>query len=78
MATVTVRELRNRGGDVLNRVAAGETITVTRDGQAVAELMPLTRKPLSADVLLARWRRLKPVDADRLRADLDAVIDARL
>ncbi|HLE85784.1 MAG TPA: type II toxin-antitoxin system prevent-host-death family antitoxin, partial [Thermoanaerobaculia bacterium] len=38
MSTVTIRELRNRGGDVVERVLAGESLTVTRAGTPVAEL----------------------------------------
>ncbi len=78
MATVTVRELRNRGGYVLDRVAAGETITVTRDGVPVAELMPLMRRPLPLKVLLERRRKMPRLDPMALRRDLDAVIDNRL
>ncbi|MBA3287839.1 MAG: type II toxin-antitoxin system prevent-host-death family antitoxin, partial [Acidimicrobiia bacterium] len=33
MVEVTVRELRNHGGEVLDRVIAGERLTVTRDGR---------------------------------------------
>ena len=36
MDTVTIRELRNRGGEVVDRVEAGERLTVTRDGRPVA------------------------------------------
>ncbi len=75
---ITVRELRNRGGDVLDRVARGEALTVTRDGQAIAELRPLARRPLPASVLIERWRRLPAVDPARLRADLDDVLDGSL
>jgi len=78
MANVTVRELRNKGGEVLNRVEAGERFTVTRAGKPVAELVPLARRPLPLSVLLARWHRLRPVDPARLRADIDAIIDPRL
>ena len=75
---MTIRELRNHGGDVADRVEAGESLTVTRDGRAVAELRPIGRAPLSAQVLLARWCNLPAVDAARLRADIDAVIDQEL
>ncbi len=78
MATVTVRDLRNRGGEVLNRVAAGERLIVTRDGEPVAELVPLTRRPLALATVLERFRHLYPVDPAELRADLDAVIDPSL
>ena len=78
MSEITVRELRNRGGDVLDRVARGEALTVTRDGQAIAELRPLARRPIPAAVLVERWRRLPPVDPARLREDLDDVLDGTL
>lgn len=78
MAEVTVRELRNDGGRVLARVERGESLTVTRDGHAIAELRPLPRRPLRASTLLARWQRLTHVDAGRLKADIDATLDSSL
>jgi prevent-host-death family protein len=78
VSEITVRELRNRGGDVLDRVARGEALTVTRDGQPIAELRPLARRPMPAAVLVKRWRRLPAVDPSKLRADLDAVLDGSL
>jgi prevent-host-death family protein len=78
MAEITVRELRNHGGEVLERVTRGEALTVTRDGQPIAELRPLRRHPISAAVLLDRWRRLPVVDPARLRADIDKVLDGTL
>jgi prevent-host-death family protein len=78
MTEITVRELRNRGGEVLDRVARGEALTVTRDGRAIAELRPLARRPLPAAVLVERWRRLPAVDPGKLRADLDDVLDGSL
>lgn len=78
MSQVTIRELRNHGGDVLERVARGEVLTVTRDGHQVAELRPLPRRPLSAEALLRRWRRLHAIDATRLRLDIDATLDGSL
>ena len=41
MGTATMRDLRNHGGEVIDRVLAGEEVTVTRDGVAVAALRPL-------------------------------------
>jgi antitoxin (DNA-binding transcriptional repressor) of toxin-antitoxin stability system len=78
MDDITVRELRNRGGDVLERVARGEALTVTRDGQAIAELRPLPRRPIPAAVLLNRWRGLPYVDPAKLRTDIDNVLDGSL
>ncbi len=78
VADVSIRELRNRGGDVVDRVARGEQITITRAGTAVAELRPVSRPPLTAATLIDRRRRLPPVDPVALRADLDETLDARL
>ena len=78
MDTVTIRDLRNKGGEVIDRVAAGRSVTVTRDGRPVAELRPVRRVGLSAVVLLERWRNVPIVDAKTLRRDIDRVIDQRL
>jgi prevent-host-death family protein len=75
METVTVRELRNNGGDVLDRVERGESVIVTRDGHPVAELRPLPRRSPRAAELIARRRQLPRVDPEALRRDVDAVID---
>ncbi len=73
MTEVTMRELRNHGGDVLERLARGEALTVIRDGQPVAELRPLRRRPIPTAVLLHRWRGLPVVDGAKLRADIDGL-----
>ena len=78
MSEVTVRELRNHGGEVLERVVRGESLTVTRDGEAIAELRPLRRRPLRAAALVSRWRRLPAVDATKLRKEIDEVLDGSL
>jgi prevent-host-death family protein len=75
MADISVRELRNHGGRVLDRVARGESLIVTRSGRPVAELRPLSPRGLPAEALLARWRNLPHVDPEKLRADIDAVLD---
>ena len=63
---------------MLERVARGEALTVTRDGQPIAELRPLARQSLPAAVLLKRWCRLPAVDPAKLRADIDDVLDGSL
>lgn len=78
MSEVSIRDLRNHGGEVIDRVEQGERLTVTRDGRQVAELRPLERRPLKADVLIERWARLPRSDPDALHRDLDQVIDSRL
>lgn len=72
MANVTIRELRNQGGQVVDRAARGERITITRSGEPVAELRPL-RAPLSSEALLERWRRVPAIDPVALREDIDAL-----
>ncbi len=78
MAEVSIRELRNRGGDVVDRVERGERLTVTRDGRPVADLSPVGRPALDAATLLRRWAHLPQVDPRRLRADIDASLDQSL
>jgi prevent-host-death family protein len=66
---VTVRDLRNRGGEVLTRVARGAAVIVTRDGTEVAKIRPLRRATVSsADLIVCRTS--PPVhDLDKFRAD---------
>ncbi len=78
MKTVSVRDLRNHGGEVLDAVERGENVTVTRDGKAVAELRPLPRRGPSASQLIERRRHLKQFDPERFRRDLDTVLDPAL
>lgn len=78
MAEISIRELRNHGGEVIDRVARGEELTVTRDGKPVAQLRPLGRLPLSVDVLIHRWANLPPMDPEALRRDVDASVDPSL
>lgn len=75
---VSIRDLRNKGGDVIDRVAAGEAMTVTRDGVPVAELRPLRRRGASAEELVRRWRKLPPLDVAALRSDVDSAVDPTL
>lgn len=77
MSRVTIRELRNQGGEIVDRAASGERITVTRSGRPVAELRPL-RPALSAEALVSRRRRLPDIDPVALRADLDRLLDSSL
>ena len=63
MTDVASRELRNNTRGLLDRVEAGEAITITIDGRPVAVLQPVGRRP--------RWlareefaRRVLPHQAD--------------
>jgi len=78
VSEATVRELRNQGGRVLDRVLAGERVTITRDGRPVARLEPAARGRVGAAALVDRFRSLPDFDAQRLREDVDALLDQRL
>jgi prevent-host-death family protein len=78
VAEVSIRDLRNQGGDVVDRAAHGEQITITRSGKAVAELRAVSHAPLSAEALLRRWRTLPHVDPVALRGDVDELLDSSL
>jgi antitoxin (DNA-binding transcriptional repressor) of toxin-antitoxin stability system len=76
MTRVSIQDLRNQAGDVVDRAACGEHITVTRSGKAVAELRAVPRTPVSAEALLANWRRLPPLSPNALRPDRDDLLEA--
>ncbi len=78
MASVSVRELRNSGGEVLRRVERGESIVVTRDGTPVAELRPLPFPSVAPAELIRRRKHLPRVNPDALRRDIDNAIDPSL
>jgi prevent-host-death family protein len=75
VTNVSVRDLRNHGGEVLDRVERGETLIITRDGKEVAELRPLPRRALPAAELIARRAHLSRVDPELLRQDIDDFLD---
>lgn len=78
MQEVSIRDLRNRGGEVVDRAARGELITVTRDGKRVAELRALSRPGLTSQALIERWRHIPAIDPAALRRDIDDAIDPSL
>jgi antitoxin (DNA-binding transcriptional repressor) of toxin-antitoxin stability system len=66
MADVSIRDLRNHGGEVVDRASRGEQIRITRSGRPVAE------------ELIARRRNLPSVDYGKMREELDAIVDQSL
>jgi prevent-host-death family protein len=71
---ITQRELRNDSGEIMRRLDQGETFIVTRNGVPVGELAPMRRhRFITADAAIAIFRNAPSIDADRFRADLDAV-----
>ena len=76
MRTVTERQLRNKVAAILRQVEAGEHLTVTRNGTPVAELNPVaTRRFVHRTVVKAAATTAPRIDAERFRADLDALVD---
>lgn len=78
MDEITIRDLRNRGGEVVDRVTRGEVLMVTRDGLRVAELHPVSKVAVSAEVLLQHYRVLPAVDEQQWRRDVESIIDQGL
>lgn len=78
MAEVTIRDLRNKGAQVIRQVQSGEHLTVTRDGDPVAQVIPLPRRPVRIEDLITRRQNLPKVDPETLRHDIDAVMDSSL
>ena len=74
--TISQRQLRNDNGQIMRRVEAGESFIVTRYGVPIGELTPLKRRRfVPKDEVLEAFSGAPKVDYDRLRADLDAVVD---
>jgi prevent-host-death family protein len=65
MDTIPQKTLRNQVGEVLRRVEAGETFTVTVAGRPVAELQPVHRRRwVSGPPLSGVWRGPAPRTLD--------------
>lgn len=62
----------------MDSVMRGESVTVTRQGKAVAELRPLAAAGTLAATLLERWRTIPVLDLAAIRSDLDEVLDPTL
>jgi prevent-host-death family protein len=69
---ITQRELRNESAAVMDAVESGETITITRNGRAVAELRPIDeREKAPLDAIQDLFSALPSMSYERLRADID-------
>ena len=70
MAAVASRELRNHTRALLDRVDAGEVITIAVDGREVAELRPIARE--------RRWMKRAEFARLVLTHQADAALRAEL
>lgn len=66
MEMVTHREMRNRSGEILRRVAAGESVQVSNNGRPTAMIVPVGGSVL--DGLIARG------EARPARTGVDALL----
>ncbi len=82
---ISQRQLRNDNAEVIRRVEAGESFTVTKHGRPVADLAPhrdsssdATVRFLQVEELLSRTADLPSwggEDLDREQRGLDALVD---
>lgn len=73
---ISQRELRNESGRIMRELDEGETFIITRRGVPVGELTPLRRhRFIAADAAVSVFRSAPPVDYERLRHDLDRMVD---
>jgi antitoxin (DNA-binding transcriptional repressor) of toxin-antitoxin stability system len=69
-------KLRNDSGEITRAIDRGESFVVTRNGVAVGELVPLRRRRfVMAQAAVAAMSGAAPIDAERFRADIDALVD---
>lgn len=64
--TTNLKEAKARLSELVDRAQAGETVTISRRGRSVAQLMPTpaTRRPVDVEALRDLTRRLPPATQD--------------
>lgn len=75
---MTIRDLRNHGGEVLDAVMRGEGMTVTRQGRAIAELRPLRGRGVRIETLEKAFKGCPTVDYSGLVDDMGEILDLSL
>ncbi len=73
--TITQREFRNDSGEIMRALDRGEDFIVTRNGVPVGELRPARRRFVARELLLEAFRGAPQVEEQRLREELDEVVD---
>jgi len=69
MESISHRELRNESGRILKAVAAGESFTITNNGEPVAQLIPIDHPRPGAPVSRPRRRKGGFSELPRYRVD---------
>ena len=73
---ISQRQLRNESGEIMRELDRGESFVVTRNGVPVGELRPIRRRRfVPKDVALAVFAGASRIDPDRLRGDVDVILD---
>ncbi|WP_307066030.1 type II toxin-antitoxin system Phd/YefM family antitoxin [Streptomyces sp. B3I8] len=77
---INQRDLRSRPREIMDAVQGGQSLTVTRDGHPIGQLVPLRRRHrfVSRQEFAAMSRSAPGIDLDRFRADQDATADTYL
>lgn len=70
MRTVQAAEAETRLAELLREVEGGESVAITRDGRAVAHLVPVSAPPSSSPLTSAE-REAAQAGLRRLRATVD-------
>lgn len=66
MTAITLAEAKEKLGELIDRVAQGETVEILRDGQPVAQLTPPRPKkqPIDFERLRRLWEKMPPQSED--------------
>jgi antitoxin (DNA-binding transcriptional repressor) of toxin-antitoxin stability system len=77
---ITQRDLRTRSKEIMDAVQGGQSFTVTRDGHAIGELIPLRRRRrfVPRQEFAAMSRTAASVNIVAFRADQEAAADQGL
>ena len=70
--TISQRELRNDNAEIMRRVEAGESFTVTRNGKPIADLVPHgvpPRRRKTGREMQDEFRQLPPIDVEQWYRD---------
>jgi len=73
---ISQRELRNDSGRIMRELDQGHTFVVTRNHQPIGELRPLRRNRfVDADTIQEIFRTAPEIDRQRMREDLDRLVN---
>jgi prevent-host-death family protein len=76
---ITQRELRNNSGEIMRELDEGHSFVVTRNGTAVAELIPLRRNTfVSSRRVAAAFSDAPAIDVEKFRSNVDEFVDQRV